>query len=172
MGRVLVTGRPGVGKTTLTLRVVDALRERGHDPAGFVTGEIRRGGRRTGFTVTGLRSGAEHLLAVDGGPGPRVGRYGVDVDAFESVALNELEAGLDLAAVLVADEIGKMELLSVRFCDLLPAVFEARRLLATVHAHRHPVTDELKRRPDVHVLRLARDIPDGLVEALVARVES
>jgi nucleoside-triphosphatase THEP1 len=155
VARVLLTGPPGVGKTTLTLNVVDILRSRGEALAGFTTSEIRRGGRRSGFTIVGL-GGLERTLALRGAPGPRVGSYGVDVDAFEEVALLELQNGLELGSTLVIDEIGKMELLSEAFRELLPDVFRAPRVVATVHAHREALTDELKQRPDVHLLKVQR----------------
>ncbi len=163
MGKVVVTGRPGSGKTTLVLRVAEELRRTGEQLSGFTTSEIRRGGRRTGFTVTGIASGLERRLAVEGGPGPRVGRYGVDVSAFEEVAILELESGLELGATLIVDEIGRMELLSAPFADLLPKVFEAPRLLTAVQVHPDPVTDELKRRPDVAVFDLSTMDRDFLV---------
>lgn len=166
MGRVLVTGRPAAGKTTLALRVLDELRERGEHVAGFTTKEIKRGGRRTGFTVTGV-GGLERTLAIEGADGPRVGRYGVDVRAFEEVALLELESGIELGATLVVDEIGKMELFSDRFRDLLPKVFDADRVLATVHAHHDPLTDDLKRRPDVKVVEVGPLNRDRLVPVVV-----
>jgi nucleoside-triphosphatase len=153
VARVLITGPPGVGKTTLTLRVIDLLRERGEQLAGFTTSDVRRGGRRTGFVITGI-GGLERTLAVTGGAGPRVGSYGVDVEAFEEVALLELENGLELGTTLVIDEIGKMELLSRRFQALLPAIFEAPRLLATVLQRRHPLMDAYKDRADVRLITI------------------
>lgn len=171
MGRVLVTGPPGSGKTTLTVRVVELLREAGEMLAGFTTREIKRGGRRTGFTIAGI-GGLERTLATEGGPGPRIGRYGVDVAAFEEVALLEIESGLDLGSTLVIDEIGKMELLSERFRKLLPAVFESPRLLATVHDLSHPVTDELKRRDDVRLVAVGPHNRDELPSLLAAWVRA
>ena len=168
MGRVLLTGPPGSGKTTLVLRVVEVLRERGESLAGFTTAEIRRGGRRTGFTIRGI-GGLERRLAVRGGRGPTVGSYAVDVAAFEEIALLELECGLDLGATLVVDEIGKMELLSPAFRALLPRVLDVPRLLATVQVHRDPLTDEIKARDDVRVFDVDRARRDELV-ATVADV--
>ena len=147
--------------------------------AGFTTSDIRRGGRRTGFTITGI-GGLERTLAVRDGPGPRVGSYGVDVAAFEEVALLELQNGLELGYTLVIDEIGKMELLSEAFRSLLPDVFEAPRLIATIHAHKHPLTDELKDRPDVRVVRVERgrrdeqagELADLLLDAAPATAET
>jgi nucleoside-triphosphatase THEP1 len=155
VARVLLTGPPGVGKTTLTLAAVDILRARGESLAGFTTSEIRRSGRRSGFTITGL-GGLERTLALRGAPGPRVGNYGVDLAAFEEVALLELQNGIELGSTLVVDEIGRMELLSEAFRELVPDVLSASRLLATVPEHRHPVTDDLKRRPDVHLVQVIR----------------
>ena len=131
MARVLIDGPPTSGKSTLAVRTVEILRERGEQLFGFTTSEIRRGGRRTGFTVTGVASGLERVLALRGVDGPKVGTYGVDVEAFEEVALIEITSGLDLGGTLVIDEVGKMELLSPAFAGLVEHIFTAPRLLAT-----------------------------------------
>jgi nucleoside-triphosphatase len=81
---------------------------------GFTTAELRTGGRCDGFVVEAV-SGAQGMLAHVDLPGPpRVGRYGVDLPAFERVALPALRAP-GTGGVVVVDELGKMELASAAF---------------------------------------------------------
>jgi nucleoside-triphosphatase len=71
---VLVTGNPGVGKTTLIQEVCSRLRAVAM--SGFYTLEVREGARRVGFKIVTL-DGCEALLAHVDLAGPhRVGRYG------------------------------------------------------------------------------------------------
>ena len=100
--------------------------------------------------------GLERTLALRGAPGPRVGSYGVDIGAFEEVALLELQNGIELGSTLVVDEIGRMELLSDAFRALVPEILSAPRLVATVPDHHHPVTEALKARADVHIIQVVR----------------
>jgi nucleoside-triphosphatase len=112
--RLLLEGRPGIGKTTVTRRLLQLLREAGVPVGGFTTGELRTGGRRDGFVVEAV-SGAREVLAHVDLPGPpRVGRYGVDLAAFERVALPALRKPRT-GGVVVVDELGKMELASAAF---------------------------------------------------------
>lgn len=111
--QILLTGRPGVGKTTAARRTAEILAERGVPVAGFFTEELRHRGRRVGFRAIPFASGSDRIIAhVDLRP-PRVGRYGVAVAAIDQLADDYLELGGKV--VFVVDEIGKMECLSTRF---------------------------------------------------------
>jgi nucleoside-triphosphatase len=144
---VLIEGRPGSGKTTVARRVVDLLRDRGADVAGFTTEEIREGRRRVGFAVESV-SGERAVMAHVSLPGPpRVGKYGVDLAAFDQVALPALASRGD---VVVIDELGKMELASAAFREAVADVFDADvAVVATVHRFPDPFTDALKRGHEV-----------------------
>jgi nucleoside-triphosphatase len=115
--RLLLEGRPGIGKTTVARRL-HLLQEAGVSVGGFTTGELRTGGRREGFLVEAV-SGAQEVLAHVDLPGPpRVGRYGVDLAAFDRVALSALRTPRTGGVVVVmVDELGKMELASAPFRD-------------------------------------------------------
>lgn len=163
--KLLLTGAPGSGKTTLVRRVVDAVGDL--RPAGFLTAEIREGGERRGFLAVGL-DGREALLAhVDLG-GPRVGRYGVDVVGFERFL-----AGLDLggAGLVVVDEIGKMECLCGRFAAFVREVLDGPLpVLATVARHGAGLIAAAKQRPAVEVIEVRTGNRDGLVAQVVRRL--
>ena len=167
--RVLLEGRPGSGKTTVARRLVQQLRAAGVPTAGFTTEEIREGGQRVGFAVESV-SGQRGVLAHVTRPGPpRVGKYGVDLSAFERIALPALAA--PPGAVIVIDELGKMELASDRFREAVEAIFDGgSAVVATVHAFRHPLTDALKARPDVEILRITSGNRDSLPGELLERL--
>jgi nucleoside-triphosphatase len=164
--RLLLEGRPGIGKTTVARRLLTLLQEADVPVGGFTTAELRTGGRREGFVVEAA-SGAREVLAHVGLPGPpRVGRYGVDLAAFERVALPAL-GDPGLGGVVVADELGKMELASAAFRGaVLELLGRDVAVVATVQLARHRFTDALKRQPNVRVVRLTEATRDGLPEQL------
>jgi nucleoside-triphosphatase len=168
--RILIEGRPGSGKTTAATRLAHLLRERKIEVQGFVTDEVRETGTRVGFRVRSF-GGESAMLAHIGLPGPpRVGKYGVDLDAFERVALPALHS-LPADGVVVIDELGKMELASERFrgevLDLLDAPVTA---VATVHAFRHPFTDQLKNTSGVELIKLTPANRDALPARVAERL--
>jgi nucleoside-triphosphatase len=168
--RLLLEGRPGIGKTTVTRRLLQLLQEAGVPVAGFTTGELRTGGHREGFVVEAV-SGAREVLAHVDLPGPpRVGRYGVDLAALERVALPALgDSGP--GGVVVVDELGKMELASAAFrAAVVELLGREVAVVATVQRARHRFTDALRRRPDIRVIRVTEANRDGLPEQLVDRL--
>ncbi len=160
---LLLTGPPGCGKTTVLLKAVDLLRESGCLAFGFTTPEVRRGRTRTGFALELLHGERETLASTDFPGPPRVGRYGVRLEAVDRLVLPEIERGLAAAqagsdVILVMDEIGKMELFSQSFRQAVLRALEAPvRLLATIMAKPHPFADSLKGRADTRVIAVTRE---------------
>jgi nucleoside-triphosphatase len=158
--KTLITGEPGVGKTTLVQRVVERIPTA--KMAGFHTAEIRAGGRRLGFELRGLNGERRTLAHMNIHSPHRVSKYGVDTAGFEAFLEN-----LDLldpeVELVVIDEIGKMELFSSRFQALLREVLGSRKeLLATIAMKGGGLIREIKQRPDVYLLEVTRTNRDRL----------
>ena len=169
--RLLVEARPGAGKTTAFRRLAELLAEREVHAAGFTTEELRERGGRIGFAVESLDGKRATLAHVDLRGLPRVGRYGVDLEAFEGIALPALRA--PRGGVVLIDELGKMELASEPFCEAVEEVLQLPlAVAATVHTARHPFTDGLKRRRDVEVIGLRAANRDSLPPELADRLAS
>jgi len=167
--KILLTGLPGVGKTTLIQKVLGAL---GASARGFYTGELREGGARVGFSLNLLGRSPLVLSHVKIKSPHRVGKYGVDVKTFEQAACGEIEAALSSRSLLVIDEIGKMELFSDRFRVLvLKAMKSACPVLATVLRRSHPFTDPLKAWPGVELIEVTPANRNDLVEVVVEKLQ-
>jgi len=152
---VLITGRPGVGKTTVIRRVLEKLNGR---PGGFTTQEIRRGGRRVGFSIRAVDTGQEGILAHIDLSGPhRVGPYGVNTADMERIGVAALNRALKRDDVIVMDEIGRME----NYCHsfqavVLRALDSPRDVLGTLQMRSTPFLNRIRRREDVVIQTITR----------------
>jgi nucleoside-triphosphatase len=151
-------------------RLADLLRDAGVTLAGFTTEEQREGRRRVGFAVETFDGRRATLAHVDLPGPPRVSKYGVDLEAFERLALPALKE-VAMGDVVLIDELGKMELASEAFCGVVLELFERPvTIIATVQIAHHPFTDELKKRPDVETIRVTANNRNELPEKLAASI--
>lgn len=158
--KVLLTGLPGCGKTTVARKIAGIL---GSGAAGFFTEEVRDAmGTRTGFRVESIDGRKGELSSRRPGPGPRVGPYVVDVRAFEAVALPSLAGDSD--KVFVIDEIGKMECYSEAFRARVREILDSSVcVLATIPLRGGgPFLQGIRNRPDVLIVTVTRENRDRL----------
>ena len=160
---VLLTGEPGIGKTTIIQRTLALLPD--FESTGFYTVEMRENGRRIGFDIITLDGKRGILARVSSGTVPRVGKYSVDVRAFETLALPALASK---AGLYVVDEIGRMECFSTRFVARIQELLsDNARLLATVGAKEGGFPAEVRSRNDVVLLTATADNRDLLPQDIV-----
>jgi nucleoside-triphosphatase len=78
---LLLTGNPGVGKTTVLIKTVSALKTEGYSVGGMISREDREGETRVGFEILDLNSSRRGWLAhVSQKSGPQVGKYRVNIE--------------------------------------------------------------------------------------------
>lgn len=167
---LLLTGRPGIGKTTVIKKILSLLP---FSAGGFFTGEIREGGERKGFKITTL-DGKEGVLAHVNIKSPyRVSRYGVDIKALESIAVPAIYEEIDKKNLIVIDEIGKMEMFSGKFRKaVLEALDSKKVVLATITGKPHPFADKIKQREDVVLIRLTLDNRDRAPQKIAGQISA
>lgn len=166
---ILLTGTPGCGKTTVVRRVVERLS--GRRLAGFYTEEVRHGGKRVAFEAVGLGGDRIVLAHVHIASKHHVGRYGVDLEWFESLARRELRKPFEEVDLFVIDEIGRMECLSEIFVELATRVLDGPvPVLATVAAKGSGFIERAKKRSDVQVTVVTAENRDSLPVILADRL--
>ena len=165
---ILITGTPGIGKTTLFRQVA---RECSHfRPVGFFTGEIREQGIRVGFSLTGLDGGERVLSHVNLRGRHRVGKYTVDIEGFEAFIGDVLVTGPGTRLVMI-DEIGKMECLSPLFRRRVREILDAEiPFVATVALRGDAGIASIKARDDTVVCQVTRGNRDILAGEIVKAV--
>ena len=162
---ILITGPPGVGKTTAIMRLAEHLAPL--HPVGFVTREIRREGRRLGFELLSLDGTVRRPLArVDLRSPCRVGKYGVDVAGFEEF-LRQIDLAEPVGRPVLIDEIGKMECFSARFCTMIENLLSSpTMLIATIALRGQGFISRVQARDDITLHEVSKANRDRFADRL------
>lgn len=97
--KILLTGEPGVGKSTILSSAVDVFEQK----QGFLTTEVRIENVRTGFTMTASNGESFELCSVDSTSDIRVSRYGVNLQELDEFT-NQLRKRDDIEVIEVTLE--------------------------------------------------------------------
>ena len=141
---VFVTGPPRCGKSTLIAKLIDRI----DGPiSGFFTRQMEERGRRIGFSILTL-DGKQGVLAHESLRSRfRVGKYGVNLKDIDNIAVPSMLPD-DPNALVVIDEVGKMECFSVLFKKNLIKILDSE----------HPVIGSISLKGDRFIQRIkARD---------------
>lgn len=130
---LLLTGTPGVGKTSVLLRIVESLKAKGYKVGGMVSREVRVGGGRVGFEILDLNTGRKGWLAhVGQKQGRQVGRYQVNLGDLAGIGVEAITNAVTRSDVIIIDEIGPMELCSQKFKEAVRKAAESPKLIIGV----------------------------------------
>lgn len=168
--RVFVTGPPGIGKTSILIKVCDRLRNRGLRVGGMLTEEIRARGVRCGFKLLDLATGREGILSLaDGSVGPRIGKYTVRLGDLVSVGVEAIQQAVDHADVIAIDEIGPMELCSEDFVNAVrDGLAVPKPFIATLHQRaNHPLITDVRRSPSCRIVEVGLANRDEVAESIL-----
>jgi nucleoside-triphosphatase len=153
MNNILITGMPGVGKTTLMKKLCIIFKE--FNPAGFFTSEILENNEITGVVIENLNGDGRILAHTSLKSKYSVGKYKIDMKGFEdflqSILLKEKKTGL-----YFIDEIGRIECESKKFSKLIIELLNADKLLvAAIPEKGTGLISEIKKRDDVRLFELS-----------------
>lgn len=169
---LLLTGSPGVGKSTVLMHIVEALKARGYRVGGMISSEVRSNVMRVGFEVLDLSSSRRGWLARVSEPvGPQVGRYRVNLQDLDGIGVQAILVAVESSDVVAIDEVGPMELLSERFRDAVKRAVESRKLVVGVIHWRasNRLIDELKTNAEAEVYVVTRENKEKLEGIIVER---
>ena len=169
---LLLTGAPGVGKTTVLTKTVDALKAKGVTVGGMISREVRKDGVRVGFEILDLTSGKHGWLAqVNGQGGPQVGKYHVNLDDLDNIGTVAITKALEKCSAVAIDEIGPMELYSQKFKQAVTQALESKKLvIAVVHGKaKDPLVTQVKRRVDAEIFNVTFANREKLTEQLTLK---
>lgn len=145
-------GKPRTGKTTLVKKIVSQLKT---PCGGFYTEEIIRGEKRVGFRIKTV-DGKKGILAMHNLRSEfRLGHYGINIKDLEKIAVKAVEEALENKQIIVIDEIGKMELVSQKFKDVvLRTLNSGKKVIGVIHSAPHEFLNSIRGRSDVEILEV------------------
>ena len=155
--KIGITGLPNAGKTQALIKVIEMLEEGSQKVGGMITEPITKNNRRVGFYVKDWMTKKRDILAhVDLESKIVVGRYKVNLEVLESIGVNAIENANEDCDIIIIDEVGRMEVESERFVDVVKKVLEEDKpLILTLHKKsRNPLLQDIRRRDDVRILEV------------------
>ncbi len=166
---IFITGRPGIGKTTMIKRLIKDLRL---DAGGFYTEEIREQGIRKGFRIRSI-SGEEGIFAHVNIEAPyRVSKYGIDIQILNTIGVKAIDDAIEKNTVVIIDEIGRMEIFSPDFQKAVVRALDSKKpVLGVIQQRENPFLDSIRRRGDVELFCLKENTHEEVFQMIKKRLE-
>ncbi|MGV9173718.1 MAG: nucleoside-triphosphatase [Promethearchaeia archaeon] len=173
--KLLITGPPRSGKSTLIEQLIEGMNQKHYDGVGFLTPEVRKNNKRIGFDIKDIKTEKKIPLARRRGKtsNHRLGSYYIYVERFNEYLRTKFIPYLKKREnednlVVIIDEIGKMELFSSLFQDFITNIFHSNySIIGTIgKTLKHPVKDELLAQSEVKLYNLERENFNKIFEAI------
>lgn len=174
---ILLTGPPGVGKTTIFEQIKESLTIKGYSIGGIYCPEIKEKGKRTGFSIFDLASGNRGVLAIihihESIQGLKVGKYNVNLNDIEKIGIPAINNAVEESDYIFIDEIAPMELKSNDFPKAVwNAMNSQKTVIAVIHQRsRHPFILKVKNREDVMIFNLTLQNRDSITKKILESLE-
>ena len=157
--KIGITGMPGVGKTQTLIKIIKSLEKHGYIVQGMITEPIIKKKQHVGFNVVNWQTKEKDVFAnIEYDTKEKIGDYGVDITALEKIGVPAVEHAIkdDEIDVIIIDEIGKMEMLSEGFCEVvIDALDSDKPIMVTLHKKsRTPLLQDVRRRDDMRILEV------------------
>ena len=163
----LLTGVPGCGKSTIIENIIHRI---SLPTTGFFTREMRKRGRRVGFSITTLDGRKGILAHINIQSRFRVGRYGVSLQNLDKIAIPAMQPGND-NVIVVVDEIGKMECYSDMFRRILIKVLDsANPMVGSISLKGDAFISAIQKRSDTLLIPVTMGNRDYLAEEVTSLI--
>jgi len=138
--KIFIAGKPGCGKSTLILELIDILKNKceinNHKIAGIITPEIKqeKGKSREGFNIIDLATGKKAVLAsIDIKSKYKISKYGVNIEGINNI-VEEFGKSFNSAAIVVIDEAAPMEFISDKFKEVFNKILKSdKKCIIAIH---------------------------------------
>jgi len=168
--RAAITGRPGVGKTTLIEKVIESI---ALSVGGIIGRELLVCGHRVGFSLIDVSTGHEAVLAhIHQRIGPKIGKYTVNLETLQNLAIPAIQSAIQSKELVIIDEFAPMELVSPDFIPVVESALASEKslIIATHATLDHPLVHQI--RQELKLFRVKLSNRDRLVAEVAAFLTS
>ncbi len=171
---IMLTGPRGAGKSTIVMRIRNCFLM--FSVGGYVTESIGDPADPKGHVMHPFGKKSRSIAHVNSKKGPRVGRFRVNVEAFEKHGVAALQHARERPGIIFLDEIGRFEVHAPKFVAEIERCLDcANPVLGVLSAHGGPVVEAVTARDDVRLVAVeeaSRDLlPAAIMGALALEMQ-
>ncbi len=135
--KILLSGMPGIGKSTILEKVLEQLRKQNQQVMGCIVKEMQTNQVRSGFKIHYFPSSKETVLASceHQFSSQQISKFSVNIDALENELIPFMHEMSESKTydMLIFDEIGRMQSLSPQFIPAVDSIMHSNKsLIATI----------------------------------------